>query len=72
MYCGKMGLQDCISPATETTENVLVSKSNTGGFALAYEGGFLSSIGDNLFICKRTLANKLNLQIVASFPSRMY
>ena len=32
MYCGKMGLQDCISPATENTENVLVRKTNTGGF----------------------------------------
>ena len=67
-----MSLQDCISPATETTENVLICKTNTGGFTLAYEGGFLTSIGDNLYICKRTLANTLKLTIVASFPSKMY
>jgi hypothetical protein len=73
MYAKRMSLQDCISPATEiTTEYVLICKTDTGGFKLAYEGGFLSHVGDDFYSCKRTLANNLDLQIISSFPSKIY
>lgn len=58
----------------EKSEYVVISKqeSNEGGFLIAEGGGFLLSQGGEFYKCKRTVAETLELFILADCPQVMY
>ena len=58
----------------EVSEYVIISKqeSNKGGFLIAEGGGFLLSQGGEFYKCKRTVAETLELYIIADCPQAMY
>ena len=58
----------------EKSEYVIISKqeSNKGGFLIAEGGGFLLSQGGEFYKCKRSVAETLELYIIADCPQVMY
>ena len=58
----------------EVSEYVIISKqeSNKGGFLIADGGGFLLSQGGEFYKCKRSVAETLELYIIADCPQAMY
>ena len=58
----------------EVSEYVIISKqeSNKGGFLIAEGGGYLSYQGEGFYKCKRTVAETLELFVLADCPQAMY
>lgn len=73
----RVSLVDCINIGKRSvdrlSEYVVINKdlSPVAGIELADAGGFLELVVDDMYKCKRIVANNLNLFIVGDYPGIM-
>jgi hypothetical protein len=75
MYASRMGVHNMFSNQNESEYVIINNEHNShraAQFNIAYEGGFLTHVGDGFFKVKRIVANNLGLVIMCDADQRMY